>query len=217
MRETEDAEDGAESDPRDARAGETDAPPSRPPRRRSEVVLTGSAHYNVFGSQGSDAFVRFRHLPTLEDAVAYLRRERGCEVVGVEIVEGAERVQDAPFRGSTAFMLGNEGAGLTEKQIGLCDRFVYIPQYGEGTASLNVTTAAAIALHHFGAWAGYREARRSGHKFEVGQRPQRTHARGVAPGGEGGGGAEDVRAARQRRREAAAADEGGAEIDLFGD
>ena len=155
--------------------------------------------------------------PTLEDAVAYLRRERGCEVVGVEIVEGAERVQDAPFRGSTAFMLGNEGAGLTEKQIGLCDRFVYIPQYGAGTASLNVTTAAAIALHHFGAWAGYREARRLGHKFEVGQRPQRTHARGVAPGGEGGGGAEDVRAARQRRREAAAADEGGAEIDLFGD
>ena len=52
--------------------------------------------------------------------MAYLRRERGCEVVGVEIVEGAERVQDAPFRGSTAFMLGNEGAGLTEKQIGLC-------------------------------------------------------------------------------------------------
>ena len=79
VRETEDAEDGTESDPRDARAGETDAPPSCPPRRRSEVVLTGSAHYNVFGSQGSDAFVRFRHLPTLEDAVAYLRCERGCE------------------------------------------------------------------------------------------------------------------------------------------
>ena len=25
-------------------------------------MLTGSAHYNVFGSQGSDAFVRFRRL-----------------------------------------------------------------------------------------------------------------------------------------------------------
>ena len=32
----------------------------------------------------------------------------------------------------------------------MCDFFVYIPQYGGGTASLNVTVAASIVLHHFG-------------------------------------------------------------------
>jgi hypothetical protein len=32
----------------------------------------------------------------------------------------------------------------------LCDFFVYIPQYGGGTASLDVIVAASIVLHHFG-------------------------------------------------------------------
>ena len=31
----------------------------------------------------------------------------------------------------------------------MCDFFVYIPQYGGGTASLNVTVAASIVLQHF--------------------------------------------------------------------
>jgi tRNA G18 (ribose-2'-O)-methylase SpoU len=31
----------------------------------------------------------------------------------------------------------------------ICDFFVYIPQYGAGTGSLNVTVAASIVLHHF--------------------------------------------------------------------
>jgi hypothetical protein len=36
---------------------------------------------------------------------------------------------------------------------------IYIPQYGVGTASLNVSTATAIILHHFARWAGYAEVR----------------------------------------------------------
>lgn len=36
------------------------------------------------------------------------------------------------------------------KECEICDFFVYIPQYGGGTASLNVTVAASIVLHHFG-------------------------------------------------------------------
>ena len=51
-------------------------------------------------------------------------------------------------------MLGNEGQGLSPKQISLCDSFVYIPQHGCGTASLNVAVACSIVLHHFALWAG---------------------------------------------------------------
>ena len=32
----------------------------------------------------------------------------GCEIVGIEIVDGAKPVQSFPFKGNTAFMLGNE-------------------------------------------------------------------------------------------------------------
>jgi hypothetical protein len=61
----------------------------------------------------------------------------------------------------------------------VCDAFVYIPQYGAGTASLNVTVAASIILHNFAVWARFPEAGRAGEKFVVGERPQRSGARGA--------------------------------------
>ena len=49
--------------------------------------------------------------------------------------------------GDIAVVVGNEGTGLSEKQMASCDQFVRIPQYGAGTASLNVYTAASIVLY----------------------------------------------------------------------
>jgi len=42
-----------------------------------------------------------------------------------------------------------QGSGLSDKEMEICDSFVYIPQTGPGTASLNVTVAASIVLHQF--------------------------------------------------------------------
>ena len=71
-----------------------------------------------------------------------------------------------------------QGDGLSEKQMALCDSFVYIPQYGEGTASLNVTVAASIVLHNFAVWAHFSERQRSGYKYDVAVPPPRTTKRG---------------------------------------
>ncbi|GBG79361.1 hypothetical protein CBR_g29509 [Chara braunii] len=68
---------------------------------------------------------------------------------------------------------------LSRKQIEVCDFFVYIPQYGAGTASLNVTVAASIVLQHFAVWAGLKERERQGQKFLVAERPTRRQSRGV--------------------------------------
>jgi len=74
-------------------------------------------------------------------------------IVGVEIDDTAKDLEDEPFEGDTAFMMGNEGRGMNEKQMRLCDGFVRIAQYGGGTASLNVSVAASIVLHRFHHWA----------------------------------------------------------------
>jgi tRNA G18 (ribose-2'-O)-methylase SpoU len=42
---------------------------------------------------------------------------------------------------------------MNSSQIEICDDFVIIPQYGGGTASLNVTVAASIVMHTFALWA----------------------------------------------------------------
>ncbi|XP_048497369.1 uncharacterized protein LOC104884946 isoform X2 [Beta vulgaris subsp. vulgaris] len=73
-----------------------------------------------------------------------------------------------------------KGTGLSVKECEICDFFVYIPQYGSGTASLNVTIAASIVLHHFGVWAGFTERTRDGNKFVVAEKPTRQSRRGCS-------------------------------------
>ena len=51
----------------------------------------------------------------------------------------------------------------------MCDHFVYIPQYTDKTASLNVAIAGSIIFHHFAIYANYPEAGRTGEKFDVGE------------------------------------------------
>ncbi|KAJ7548311.1 hypothetical protein O6H91_07G006700 [Diphasiastrum complanatum] len=133
----------------------------------SEMILIGRKDLNAFGSHGATSHLRFRHFHSLSEAHLYLK-ERNFDICGVEIVDGASAVHTHPFKRNTAFMLGNEGTGLSQKEMSICDYFVYIPQFGPGTASLNVSVAASIVLHHF---AGLTERIREGKKFVVGERP----------------------------------------------
>jgi len=128
----------------------------------------------MHGSQGADRFLAVRAFPKLEACCEALRAE-GFTVCGVEIHGSAVSVGQvpAPWRGPTAFLLGEEGHGLTEAEIAACDQLVYIPQVGDGTASLNVAVSAGIVFHRFAEWAGHEERPREGAKYVVGVAPQR--------------------------------------------
>lgn len=86
-----------------------------------------------------------------EDCVTFLK-ERHIRLVGVEIHENAQPIDSFLDHVDTAFLVGNEGEGIHNKQLKSCDAFVRIPQYGVGTASLNVYVAASIVLHRFHHW-----------------------------------------------------------------
>lgn len=73
-------------------------------------------------------------------------------VIGVEIDSSAKNLETEPFFTSAAIMMGNEGSGMTSKQMSLCDGFVRISQFGGGTASLNVSVAAGLVLHRYFHW-----------------------------------------------------------------
>jgi tRNA G18 (ribose-2'-O)-methylase SpoU len=94
---------------------------------------------------------------TLQDCRTVLKgRHPNMIIVGIEILSHAFSVNDPrvfPENGPSAFMVGNEGSGLSDAQLAICDSFVYIPQYGYGTASLNVTVAASIVMHSYAVWA----------------------------------------------------------------
>lgn len=94
-----------------------------------------------------------------QNCASYLQ-EHAIVLVGVEIHVNAKTIHEIcnhltanSFNNSVsndiAFLMGNEGTGLQEKQMNSCDFFCRIPQYGSGTASLNVYVAASIVLYHF--------------------------------------------------------------------
>ena len=89
----------------------------------------------------------------------YLRaKEPDLQILGVEITPESKSVSERPYLGSTAFIFGNEGGGLSEIQRNICDSFIYIPQFSlavngkGGMASINVACASAIVLYSFAEW-----------------------------------------------------------------
>ncbi|CAI2379014.1 unnamed protein product [Moneuplotes crassus] len=139
------------------------------------VVNSGKGKLDLFGHQGTAKHMDFRFFKKLKEVKEYCN-ENKISICGIEIIEGAEPVHKMPFRGDTLFMLGNEGTGLNQNQIDVCDQFVYIGQYTGKTASLNVACAGSIILHSFAVWANFQEHTRVGYKYEEDQVDGNSHS-----------------------------------------
>ena len=112
----------------------------------------------TFGAHGSDKRVPMRAFASLAQLIAWVKSQ-GCRVVGVEIDDSAVSCfspEAWPVR-PTCLLPGNEGDGLSQAQIELCDALVYVPQYAAATASLNVNAATACVLSCFAHAVGYAE------------------------------------------------------------
>lgn len=119
----------------------------------SEIIVVGKKRLKRYGHCGTFDSNKQKHFYSLDEAVVYLKQLK-YNIVGIEISNESIAIENQPFDGNTAFLPGNEGTGLSEKQKEVCSKFVYIRQHGSG-ASLNVNVATGIALHHFAVWAKF--------------------------------------------------------------
>lgn len=122
--------------------------------------------FNFFGNQNTAAQIDYTAFGSLKEAKEYFV-QNNIFVCGVEIMHNAQSITKHPFKGNTAFILGNEGTGLNDNQKAICDHFVYIPQYTNKTASLNIAVAGSIIFHHFAMWAGFEETPIYSEKFQI--------------------------------------------------
>lgn len=74
-------------------------------------------------------------------------RAAGFELVGLTPAAEAEPLACLDAMGRVAILLGAEGPGLSPAALAHVDRRIRIPM-APGVDSLNVATAAAVALHH---------------------------------------------------------------------
>ncbi len=74
-------------------------------------------------------------------------RQRGFEVLALTPAADAADLHDIEWQPRQALLVGAEGLGLSEAALAASDQRVRIPM-ARAVDSLNVATAAAIALHH---------------------------------------------------------------------
>ncbi|MDY4417197.1 TrmH family RNA methyltransferase, partial [Selenomonas sp.] len=80
-----------------------------------------------------------------EDAFLAFAEARGLKVFATALDATARPHFAASFRGASAIVFGNEGAGVSEQLLAHAER-IYIPMYG-GAESLNVAVSSAIVLY----------------------------------------------------------------------
>jgi tRNA (guanosine-2'-O-)-methyltransferase len=96
-------------------------------------------------AMGTHRYLDTSAVEGIVDAADHARAD-GYEVLGVELAEGAVPLLELADVDDVALVMGHEDRGLSRTALASCDRFTYVPQVGK-VASLNVGTAAAIALY----------------------------------------------------------------------
>jgi 23S rRNA (guanosine2251-2'-O)-methyltransferase len=113
--------------------------------RRHSPPLDGAL---AKSASGALELVPVALVPNLARALAELN-EYHCTTLGLDGT-AEHLIEEEPLTGPVAFVLGAEGKGLRELTRNSCQRLVRIATSGP-IASLNVSNAAAISLHH-AAW-----------------------------------------------------------------
>lgn len=103
-------------------------------------------------SLGAERTMRSQHYPTLTEALHALRAMNGLHIYSMELTDQAESVWSFPperIAQHTALIFGNEVEGVQldiTREHGISE--LKLPQFGMKN-SLNVATAASIAIYHW--------------------------------------------------------------------
>ena len=98
----------------------------------------------IRSTMGSLFRVPFVYADTMEEALGALHK-RGIQVYAAHL--RGERYYDAfDYRSKCAFLIGNEGNGLTESTAEMADEYLRIPMEGK-VESLNAAVAASILMY----------------------------------------------------------------------
>ena len=108
------------------------------------VSLQGRPRTFNSTAQGSQKWVALNDHPDIETAISNLK-DKEFRVYGTHLGVEAKDYRDCDFTGPTAFVLGAEKWGLTDRARDLMDEALFIPMRGM-VQSLNVSVATATLL-----------------------------------------------------------------------
>jgi len=111
-----------------------------------EMFYLGRKQYDRRGTVGTHHYTDLINVKTREELLKL--KERYTFVALENSVPQAESIYDFMWPENPLIIIGEEGVGITPETLELCDRYVYIPQYGS-VRSMNAAVAGSIAMNDF--------------------------------------------------------------------
>lgn len=109
------------------------------------VHIVGRRRWNRRGAMVTDRYQNLAHHDTTEELLAFAH-DAGLQVVAVDNVPGAVRLEQTDLPRDCLLLFGSEGPGISAEARGGADMTVSIAQFGS-TRSINAGVAAGIAMH----------------------------------------------------------------------
>ena len=113
------------------------------------IYIVGRRKYDRRGGCGTNHYEHVYHADTLKEVIDYVH-SLGYFIYAVDNIDiyNPVNIMDTNFPKMSAFVFGNEGCGLSDSDINLCDSMVYIELFGS-VRSLNVAVAAGIVQYEY--------------------------------------------------------------------
>ena len=111
------------------------------------VHIVGKRDWNKRGAMVTDRYLTVHHHPTVEDFAKWCK-ENNLPIIGIDNVPGSKQLESAQLPESCVLLFGQEGAGMSDEGIAVCEVLYEINQYGS-TRSMNASAAGAIAMYHW--------------------------------------------------------------------
>ena len=113
----------------------------------SGVHIVGKRDWNKRGAMVTDKYLQLFHHATPNEFSDWAKKNN-VPVIGIDNVENCEPLETAKLPSPCAFLFGQEGPGLSDEAIAICEKIYEIKQYGS-TRSMNASAAGAIAMYHW--------------------------------------------------------------------
>ena len=114
----------------------------------SYVHIVGKRDWNRRGAMVTDKYLHVVHHPTVADFAAWCA-EQSVPIIGIDNLPVSQQMENYPLPERCVLFFGQEGAGMSDEAVGICQVVLAIQQYGS-TRSMNASAAGAIAMY---AWA----------------------------------------------------------------
>ncbi len=114
----------------------------------SKVHIVGKRDWNKRGAMVTDRYLQVLHHPTVIDFKKWCD-DNNVPIIGIDNLPISQEIESASLPKKCVMFFGQEGAGMSDEGVDICEVVLAIRQYGS-TRSMNASAAAAIAMY---AWA----------------------------------------------------------------